>query len=190
LERPSAQNQIAAILTDYPCEAPAPGDYAHTFLIFSDVVWLTKEGITSTVTITKPPTFTGTTHASRYQYTDQLQQYDDMIKHQKGAIRMIKHIFPAPVFLDLCDEQGQLIGKTPQDIIQHLQDTSCDSEEAEEEILKQYKGMNTKYDPSELIQVYYKALQDARTILVALSETVSDKVLIRQGIASSTTIWT
>jgi hypothetical protein len=42
--------------------------------------------------------------------------------------------------------------------------------------------MNTKYDPSGLIQVYYKALQDARTILVALSETVSDKVLIRQGI--------
>jgi hypothetical protein len=177
-----AQNQIAAILTDYPCEATASGAYAHAFLIYSDAVWLTKDGITSTVTITKPPTFTGTTHASRYQYTDQLQQYDDMIKHRKGTIRMIKHIFPAPVFLDLCDEQGQLIGKTPQQIIQHLQDTFCDSEEAEEEILKQYKLMNTKYDPSDLIQVYYKALQDARTILVALSKTVADKVLIRQGI--------
>jgi hypothetical protein len=177
-----AQNQIAAILTDYPCEAPESGDYAHAFLIYSDAVWLTKDGITSTVTITKPPPYTGTTHASRYQYTDQLQRYDDMIKHQKGAIRMIKYIFPAPVFLDLCDEQGQLIGKTPQEIIQHLQDTFCDSEEAEEEILKQYKQMNTKYDPSDLIQVYYKALQDARTILVALSETVADKVLIRQGI--------
>ncbi len=177
-----AQNQIAAILTDYPCEAPESGDYAHAFLIYSDAVWLTKDGITSPVTITKPPPYTGTTHASRYQYADQLQQYDDMIKHQKGTIRMIKYIFPAPVFLDLCNEQGQLIGKKPQEIIQHLQDTFCDSEEAEEEILKQYKRMNTKYDPSDLIQVYYKALQDARTILVALSETVADKVLIRQGI--------
>ena len=42
--------------------------------------------------------------------------------------------------------------------------------------------MNVKYDPSELVQVYFKALQDARTILASLNETVNDKVLIRQGI--------
>jgi hypothetical protein len=42
--------------------------------------------------------------------------------------------------------------------------------------------MNVKYDPSDLVQVYFKALQDARTILVSLQENVADKVLIRQGI--------
>jgi hypothetical protein len=105
-----------------------------------------------------------------------------MIKHQKGTIRMIKHIFPAPVFLDLCDDQGQLVGKTPQEITKHLQDSFCDDKEAEEEILKQHKIMNVKYDPSDLVQVYFKALQDAQTILVSLQETVADKVLIRQGI--------
>jgi hypothetical protein len=66
--------------------------------------------------------------------------------------------------------------------MQHLQDSFCDDEEAEEEILKQCKIMNVEYDPSALVQVYYKALQDARTILVSLQETVADKVLIRQGI--------
>jgi hypothetical protein len=177
-----AQNQIAAILSDYPCEAPESGAYAHAFLIYTDAVWLTKDGITAAVVINKPPPFTGTTYAARYAYDDNLKQYEEMIKHRKGTIRMIKYIFPEPVFLDLCDDQGQLVGKTPQEIMQHLQDSFCDEEEAEEEILKQYKIMNVKYDPSALVQVYFKALQDARTILVSLQETVADKVLIRQGI--------
>jgi hypothetical protein len=73
----------------------------------------------------------------------------------KGAVRMIKYIFPEPVFLDLCDDQGQLVGKNPQEIMQHLQDSFCDDEEAEEEILKQYKIMNVQYDPSALV---YKSI--------------------------------
>ena len=177
-----AQNQIAAILSDYPCAATETGSYGHAFFIYSDTVWLTKDNITALVVITKPPTFAGTSYASRYVYEDRLKTYEDMIKHQKGTIRMIKYIFPEPVFLDLCDDQGQLVGTTPKAIIQHLQDTFCDDEESEEEILKQYKIMNVKYDPSDLVQVYFKALQDARTILASLNETVHDKVLIRQGI--------
>jgi hypothetical protein len=177
-----AQNQIAAILSDYPCNAIASGSYGHAFLIYSNTVWLTKDNITALVVINKPPTFAGTSYASRYVYEDRVKTYEDMIKHQKGTIRMIKYIFPEPVFLDLCDDQGQLVGTTPKEIIQHLQDTFCDDEESEEEILKQYKIMNVKYDPSNLVQVYFKALQDARTILASLNETVHDKVLIRQGI--------
>ena len=42
--------------------------------------------------------------------------------------------------------------------------------------------MNVKYDPSDLVQMYFKALQDTHTILVSLQETVADRVLIIQGI--------
>eukprot|EP00978_Attheya_sp_CCMP212_P013272 scaffold33382_cov34-Attheya_sp.AAC.6 len=132
-----AQNQIAALLSDYPCNETTSGSYGHAFLIYSDTVWLTKDNITALVVINKSVTFTGTSYASRYIYEDSFKTYEDMIKHQKGAIRMIKYIFLEPVFLDLCDDQGQLVGKTPKEIIQHLQDTFCDDEEAEEEILKQ-----------------------------------------------------
>ena len=124
-----AQNQIAAILSDYPCNAVASGSYGHAFLIYNDTVWLTKDNITAPVVINKPPTFAGTSYASRYVYEDRLKTYEDMIKHQKGTIQMIKYIFPEPVFLDLCDDQGQLVGTTPKAIIQHLQDTFCDDEE-------------------------------------------------------------
>jgi hypothetical protein len=72
--------------------------------------------------------------------------------------------------------------KKPQEIMKHLQDTFCDDEEEEDKILKQYRVMNVKYDPSDMIQVYFKVLQDACTILVSLSETINNKVLIRQAI--------
>ena len=178
----TAQNQIAAILTDYPCESSDSGAYGHAFLIYSDNVWRTKNGIIDTVIINKPAAYNGTTHASRYIYADELNLYEEMEKHRKGAIRMIKHIFPEPFFLDLCDDQGQIVGKSPQEIIQHLHDTFCDDEEKEEEILKQYRAMHVEYNPAEYIQIYYKALQDARTILVTLQETINDKILIRQAI--------
>ena len=49
-----AQNQIAAILSDYTCDATEYEAYGHDFLIYSDKVWLTKDGITTAVTINKP----------------------------------------------------------------------------------------------------------------------------------------
>ena len=42
--------------------------------------------------------------------------------------------------------------------------------------------MNVTYEPAELVQVYFKAMQDALTILVYLQETVAEKVLIFKGI--------
>ena len=48
-----ATNQIAAILSDYPCEHQDAGDYGHSFLIYPEDVWTTKDGITTDVTITK-----------------------------------------------------------------------------------------------------------------------------------------
>ena len=105
-----------------------------------------------------------------------------MNKHQKGAVRMIKYIFPKSAFLDLCDKEGQLVGKTPQQIIKNLQENFFDDEETKEEILKIYKKMNMKYNPDDMVQVYFKALQDARTILVSLYETITNRFLICQVI--------
>ena len=42
--------------------------------------------------------------------------------------------------------------------------------------------MNVKYDPADTVQVYFKALQYARTTLVYLQETFTDWVLNFQAI--------
>lgn len=53
----------------------------------------------------KPPPFIGKSYASIYAYDNNLKKYYEMIKYQKGTIRMIKYIFPEPVFLDICDNK-------------------------------------------------------------------------------------
>ena len=95
---------------------------------------------------------------------------------------MIKYIFHQHVFLDLCDNEGKLVGKTPQQTVKHLQENVCDDEETQEEILKQYNKINVKYNPADMVQVYFKTLQDACTILASLQETVADKILFFQAI--------
>ena len=76
-----AQNHITAIITNYPCDATKSGAYGHSFLIYSDNVWLTKDVIATAVTINKPETFTRSTYASRYAYYDKLKMCSDMNKH-------------------------------------------------------------------------------------------------------------
>ena len=98
-----SQRKIAAILTNYPCDTTESGSYGHALLIYSNTIWLNKDSITTTVAINKPATFTGTTYASRYAYDKKLKRYNEMIKHQKGVVKMIKYIFLKPIFLDLCN---------------------------------------------------------------------------------------
>ena len=95
---------------------------------------------------------------------------------------MIKYIFSSEVFIDLQNAQGLMVGISPRDIMQHLQDTFCDDEEKETEILLQEDRMKVKYDPSELPQAYFAKLQNAKTILTFLNKTVTDRRLIRAGI--------
>ena len=59
----------------------------------------------------------------------------------KGAVWMLKHIFPKATFLDLENNQGVMIGKTLRQIVKHLQDTFCEEKEKEAEVLIQEKKL-------------------------------------------------
>ena len=73
-------------------------------------------------------------------------------------------------------------GKYREKIVKHLKENFCDDEETEEGIIKQYKKLNVKYDPADLMQVYFKAMQDEQSILVSLQETDVYRLLILQGL--------
>ena len=104
--------QIVAVLGDYPCNHADTHNYGHQFLIYDATVWLTLPNITLDVDITKPGTFTGTTHAESYIHEEQVGIYNTKETHLKGAIRMLKYIFPPGVFLDIQNGQGLMVGNT------------------------------------------------------------------------------
>ena len=71
---------------------------------------------------------------------------------------MLKYFFPPSVFLDSQNSQGLMVGRTPREIIAHLQDTYCDDEEKEAEIIKQEDKLKSPYDPADFLQTYFVAL--------------------------------
>jgi hypothetical protein len=92
---------------------------------------------------------------------------------------MLKYIFEESCFLDLEDDQGQMIGKTPHQILTHIAEANITPEDYDDEILTVEEGMRTDYDPSEQPQVYFKKLQTGRTLLLQLQVTCPDQTLIR-----------
>ena len=71
-----------------------------------------------------------------------------------------------------------MVVKTPREIIAHLQESYCDEEEKEAEIIKQEGNLKITYNPAELPQTYFVFLRHAQMILVSLKETINDRELI------------
>lgn len=108
-----------------------------------------------------------------------ITKYAEKGKHTKGDVQMLNHIFPKATFLDLKNNQGVMIGKTPRQIVKHLWDTFCKEEEKEAEVLVQEnKLVESKYNPDEQPQAYFKDLEDVRTMIVFLDEVITEKRLV------------
>jgi len=116
-----------------------------------------KAGVTDAVPIPeKPEAFAGTTAADKFIHKESLKKYNDYKTHANGAIKMLKYILEDSCFLDLEDDQGQMIGKTPHEILRHISDANITPEDYDDEILTVEEGMRTAYDPSEQPQAYFK----------------------------------
>jgi hypothetical protein len=62
---------------------------------------------------------------------------------------MIKYTFDESCFLDLEDNQGQMIGHTPHDILKHIYTANVEEEDHDSEIIVIKKRMRQEYDPNE-----------------------------------------
>jgi hypothetical protein len=145
-----ATNQIATSLTYHHCEIEESQGYGHAWIILEIGAWLTKNNVTAAVPIpTKPQAFTGTTSAEKFIHKAALKTYTDYKTHSNGAIKMIKRIFDESCFLDLEDDQGQMIGYTPHQIITHICDENVTEEDHDDEILEIEDRTREKYDPGE-----------------------------------------
>jgi hypothetical protein len=177
-----ATNQIASILTYHQCDIDESQDYGHAWIILENGAWLTKNNVTAAVPIpTKPKPFVGTTSAEKYIYKTALKNYTDYKTHSLGAIKMIKYIFDDTCFFDLEDDQGQMIGYTPHEIITHICDANVTTEDHDAEILDIEDRIREPYDPGEAPQVYFKLLQTCRILLIQLGRDCPEQTVIRQA---------
>jgi phosphoglycerate-specific signal transduction histidine kinase len=95
---------------------------------------------------------------------------------------MIFRAFKDYHFLELQDDNGDIIGYTAIELFDHLMDQYVQPENVADQITELHQILEQQYDPNEEPQVYYKAVQDARNTLKSLNEVVDEATLIRHGL--------
>jgi hypothetical protein len=81
---------------------------------------------------------------------------------QTATKKMAKHAFKEYHFLELQDDNGDIVGYTVIELSDHLMDQYVQPEDVADQITALHKILEQSYDPNEEPQVYYKPVQDAR----------------------------
>ena len=88
------------------------------------------------------------------------------------------HAFKDYHFLELQDDNGDIVGYTAIKIFDHLMDQYVGPENVADQVTVLHEILEQDYDPNEESQVYYKAAQDAKNTLESLNQTIDDDTLI------------
>ena len=118
------KREVATELRKLRNRQPESARQGHAYIIWNDAEWLTKKGVTTAVPIPAlPPTYSGNTHALLEAYKMSVLLYNDHTDAMVAAETMIFRAFPISHFLELMDDENEVVGYTPRELIQHLEDT-------------------------------------------------------------------
>jgi hypothetical protein len=101
---------------------------------------------------------------------------------QAATKKMIMHAFKDYHFLELQDEDEDIVGYSAIELFDHLMDQYVQPEDVANPITALHKILEQPYDPNEEPQVYYKSVQDAKNSLESLDEIIDESTLIRHGL--------
>jgi hypothetical protein len=178
-----AKREIGRQLQNKVCADPDSKDHGQSYLIYDDVEWLKKKAVTDVVKPpTNPGTYSGTSHNALEVHKASVLAWKRYKEAQSATKTMIMYALKPHHFLELEDDNGDIIGFTAIELFDHLMYTYVQPEDVADQITALHKDLEQKYDPTEDPQVYYKAVQDARLALISLNEIIDGETLIRHGL--------
>ena len=178
-----ARREISRQLQTRVCADPQTHDHGHSYIVWSNSDWLKKRQVTSQVIPpTNPGAYTGNTHLLLESHKASQLAWKRYKLAQAATKKMIMHAFKDYHFLELQDDNGDVVGYTAIELFDHLLDQYVQPEDVADQVTELHKILEQKYDPNEEPQVYYKTVQDARNTLESLNETIDDNTLIRHGL--------
>ena len=92
---------------------------------------------------------TGLTHAEKYKHEQRFKQYTIFRKVDKAGVWLVQTIYNTTYFVDLQYSEGELIGYSIQQLLQHLKDTYININNLEDKINDNESILNLVYDPNE-----------------------------------------
>jgi predicted component of type VI protein secretion system len=178
-----ARREISRQLQTRVCADPQTHDHGHSYIVWSNSGWLKKRQVISQIIPpTNPGAYTGNTHLLLESHKAVQLAWKRYKLAQAATKKMIMHAFKDYHFLELQDENGDIVGYTAIELFDHLLDQYVQPEDVADQVTELHKLLEQKYDPNEEPQVYYKTVQDARNTLESLNENIDDNTLIRHGL--------
>ena len=178
-----ARREISRQLQTRVCADPQTQDHGHSYIVWSNSDWLKKRQVTSQIIPpTNPGIYGGNTHQLLEIHKTATLAWRRYKLAQAATKKMIMHAFKDYHFLELQDDNGDVVGYTAIELFDHLMDQYVQPEDVADQVTALHKILEQDFDPNEEPQVYYKAVQDARNTLHSLNQTVDDETLIRHGL--------
>ena len=145
----------------------------------SNAQWRLKIKITADVVPSIDPSiYTGNTNSLKSTYKQKLKLYAEYEEHKRNTIKAIQTCFDENLLTDL-ESSGILVGYIPMEVYGHIWDNFLLPVDKDRKILLVKKLLKIDYNPDRISQHYYKAVNDARLLLTALEEIVTDKEVKR-----------
>jgi hypothetical protein len=178
-----ARREISQQLQSLLCADPATKDHGQSYLVWDSSNWLKKRQVTTTIVpAPNPGVYSGTTHNALEVHKTATLAHKRYKEAEAAAKKMLMHAFKEHHFLELQDDNGDIIGYTAIELFEHLLDQYVQPEDVADQVTELHKQLEQKYDPTEEPQVYYKAVQDAKLTLESLHQTIDEETLIRHGL--------
>ena len=178
-----ARREISRQLQTRVCADPQTQDHGHSYIVWNNSDWLKKKGVSSQIIPpTNPGVYGGNTHQLLEIHKTAQIAWRRYKLAQAATKKMIMHAFKDYHFLELQDDNGDIVGYTAIELFDHLLDQYVQPEDVADQVTALHKVLEQEYDPNEAPQVYYKTVQDARNALDSLNQTIDDETLIRHGL--------
>jgi hypothetical protein len=158
-----ARREISRQLQARVCADPGTKDHGHSYLVWDTVYWLKKRQVTiPIVPPTNPGAYGGTTHNGLEVHRTAQPAWKRYKQAQTATKKILIYAFKEHRFLELQDDNGDVVGYTAIELFEHLMDQYVQPEDVADQVTALHKELEQKYDPTEEPQVYYKAVQDVK----------------------------
>ena len=158
-------------------------EHGQPYIVWGNSNWLEKRQVTlQIIPPTSPRAYGGTTHNALEIHKAKQLAWKRYKFAQATTKKMIMHAFKDYHFLELQDDNGDIMGYTASELFDHLMDQYVQPEDVADQVTALHKILEQEYDPNEVPQVYYKTVQDEKTTLESLNATIDEATLIRHGL--------
>jgi hypothetical protein len=145
-----ARREISRQLQSRVCADPRTHDHGHSYIVWSKSDWLKKRQVTSPIVPpTNPEAYGGTTHQLLEAHKAKQLAWKRYKLAQAATKKMIMHVFKDYHFLELQDENGDIVGYSAIELFDHLMEQYIQPEDVADQITALHKILEQSYDSNE-----------------------------------------